>query len=136
MGWSFCRWRAPHRVATFLVANTIEIGARCMTEIFSWGYIGWLTRRTEGYELSGYLDGELFSVIAVTPKQATRMFSRAARRAYLRRQTRVLRGLPARKAEPLSSADVHYEVAFGMVAVGLIRAATRRILTRLRKPKS
>lgn len=107
-----------------------------MTEIFSWGYIGWLTRRTEGYELSGYFDGEEFSVIAVTPAQATRMFSRAARRAYLRRRIRVLQGLPARKAEAVSSADVHYEIAFGMVAVRLVQAAMRRILTCLRKPNS
>lgn len=80
-----------------------------MTEIFSWGYIGWLTRRPDGYELSGYLDGEEFSVVAQTPAQAARMFSRAARRAYLYRQIRVLRGLPARKTESVSSADVHHK---------------------------
>jgi hypothetical protein len=107
-----------------------------MTEILSWGYIGWLTRRTEGYELSGYLDGEEFSVIAETSEQATRTFNRMARRAYLRRGIRVLQGLPARKTEPVSSADVHYEIAFSAVAVRLIQAAMRRISTRLRKPDS
>lgn len=52
------------------------------TEVFSWGYVAWLTQRPSGYSRSGYIDGHEFEITADTPQEAERAFARAARRSW------------------------------------------------------
>jgi len=97
------------------------------TEVFAWGYIGWLTRRPEGYSLSGYIDGQEFEIVTDTPQQAEHAFTRAARRAWLCRRSRVLRGLPARQREPVGTADTYQEVSLGAIVVAALKAMIKRV---------
>ncbi|MFB9125730.1 hypothetical protein E2553_36060 [Paraburkholderia dipogonis] len=100
-----------------------------MTEVFAYGYVAWLTQRPTGFSLSGYIDGVEFDVIAQAPQQAERLFSRAARRAWLRRKfMRILRRkYPAR--EMVSSADVYYDVTV-LLAIRVAISVSARALTR------
>jgi hypothetical protein len=96
------------------------------TEVFAWGYVAWLTRRPEGYSLSGYIDGQEFDIVTDTPRQAERAFTRAARKAWLCRRSRVLRGLPAREGEPQGTADAYREVSLTAIAIATLKALTKR----------
>jgi hypothetical protein len=98
------------------------------TEVFAWGYTGWMTQRPSGFLLSAYIDGNEFEIIADTAQQAERPFIRAARCAWLRRKIRISRGLPARDREPASSADTYHEVSLKVVVVAVIKGLTTRLL--------
>lgn len=98
------------------------------TEVFSWGYIAWVTQRPSGYLLSGYIDGREFDIVADTPQKAERLFARAARWAWLRRKFRVFRGLPARELEQVSTADRYYDVSLRTALVGTLVAIVERVL--------
>lgn len=72
-----------------------------------------IDQRPSGYSLSGHIDGHEFEIVTDTPQRAERAFTRAARRAWLRRKLPVLRGLPARELEPVSAADTYHDVSVG-----------------------
>ncbi|RQG99136.1 hypothetical protein [Paraburkholderia dinghuensis] len=95
------------------------------TELVSWGYTAWLTQRPIGYELSGYVEGREFAVVADTPEHAEREFSRAARRAWLRRKLRRIRGLPVREMPPVSTADTYHEISLVELIVAVAGALLR-----------
>ena len=59
------------------------------TEIFAWGYTGWRTQRPHGFEVSGDIDGNDFTVVSGTARDAERLFCRAARSAWFRRKARI-----------------------------------------------
>lgn len=96
------------------------------TEIFAWGYTAWLTQRPSGYELSGYIDGRDFYVFADTPRDVEKAFYRAARRAWLRRSLRVLRGLPAHDSRPVGAADTYHEITIATVVLAIVTRLFRK----------
>jgi hypothetical protein len=98
-----------------------------MTEVFAWGYVASITQRPSGHLLSGYIDGHEFEFIADAPQQAENAFARAARRAWLRRKFRVLRGLPARELEQASSADIYHDVCLRALMVAILAALVKRL---------
>jgi hypothetical protein len=115
-------------VLCLLIPSIIDLGGKRMaTEIFSCGYTAWRTQRPNGYEVSGYLDGREFDVITESPERAERAFRRAARRAWLRRKLRTLRGLPARELAPLSSADTYHDVSLGLIFRALLSGIAKRM---------
>ena len=81
------------------------------TEIFAWGYTGWRTQRSYGFEVSGFIDGNELTVVSRTAEEAERLFCRAARRAWLCRTARAALGLPRRTTPPVSTADTYYPVS-------------------------
>ncbi|WER49965.1 hypothetical protein CupriaWKF_22950 [Cupriavidus sp. WKF15] len=93
------------------------------TEIFAWGYTGWRTKRADGFELTGFIDGNEFTVVSATAEEAERLFCRAARRAWLRRTARAAIGLPGRITPRVSSADTYYAVSLPLV----VRVATKEL---------
>lgn len=98
-----------------------------LTQVFAWGYVGWMTQRASGYSLSGYIDGREFDVVTDLPQEAERAFARAARSAWLRRKLRRLRGLPARESPPINSLDTYYEISLRMIFVAVVTALWSRI---------
>lgn len=42
------------------------------TEVFSWGFTGWLTQRFAQYELSGFILGAAFSLVLIRRKRLRR----------------------------------------------------------------
>ena len=98
-----------------------------MTQVFAWGYVGWMTQRSSGFSLSGYIDGREFDVVTDLPQEAERVFARAARSAWLRRKVRVLRGLPARESPPINSLDTYSEISLRKIFVAAIAALWRRV---------
>jgi hypothetical protein len=96
------------------------------TEFFAWGYTAWRTQRANGYEVSGFIDGNEFAVVSRTAEEAERLFCRAARRAWLHRNVRAVRGLPAQTSAPVSPADSYIPVFLplivGVAAKELIHA--------------
>jgi len=98
-----------------------------MTQVFAWGYVGWMTQRSSGFSLSGYIDGREFDVVTDLPQEAERAFARAARSAWLRRKVRVLRGLPARESPPMNSLDIYYEVSLRTIFVAVVATLWSRV---------
>ena len=98
-----------------------------MTQVFAWGYVGWMTQRPSGFSLSGYIDGREFDVVTDLPQEAERAFSRAARSAWLRRRLRVLRGLPARESPPINSLDTYYDISLRTIFVTVVTALWSRV---------
>ncbi|MBB5417063.1 hypothetical protein HDG42_003104 [Paraburkholderia sp. JPY171] len=98
------------------------------TEFFSWGYVAWVTQRPSGYLLWGYIDGCEFDIVADSPQKAESAFARVARRAWLRRKFRVLRGLPARELQQVSTADRYYDVSLRTILVAALVALAKRVL--------
>jgi hypothetical protein len=98
-----------------------------VTQVFAWGYVGWMTQRASGYSLSGYIDGREFDIVTDLPQDAEREFARAARSAWLRRKVRVLRGLPARESPPINSLDTYHEVSLRMIFVAVMTALWSRV---------
>jgi hypothetical protein len=98
-----------------------------MTNVFAWGYVGWMTQRPSGYSLSGYIDSREFDVVTDLPQEAERAFARAARSAWLRRKLRGLRGLPARESPPVNSLDTYHEVPLRMIFVAVVNVLWSRI---------
>ena len=98
-----------------------------MTQVFAWGYVGWMTQRASGYSLSGYIDGREFDVVTDLPQEAERAFARAARSAWLHRKLRGLRGLPARESPPMNSQDTYHEVSLRMAFVAVVTALWSRV---------
>jgi len=98
-----------------------------MTQVFAWGYVGWMTQRSSGFSLSGYIDGREFDVVTDLPQEAERAFARAARSAWLRRKLRGLRGLPARESPPVNSLDTYHEVSLRMIFVAVVTALWSRV---------
>jgi hypothetical protein len=117
-----------HRIALSFVVCSGARRQNMATEVFSWGYIAWVTQRPSGYLLSGYIDGREFDIVADTPQKAGRLFARAARWAWLRRKFRVFRGLPARELEHVSTADRYYDVSLRTALVGALVAIGGRLL--------
>ncbi len=97
-------------------------------EIFAWGYTAWRTQRVNGYEVSGFIDGNEFTVVSRTAEEAERLFCRAARGAWMRRNARVFCGLTARTTPRVSSADTYCPVSLGLIARVTARALGRAIL--------
>jgi hypothetical protein len=91
-----------------------------VTQVFAWGYVGWMTQRSSGFSLSGYIDGREFDVVTDLPQGAERAFARAARSAWLRRKVRGLRGLPARESLPVSTLDTYHEVSLKEIFVAIL----------------
>ncbi|SDH58942.1 hypothetical protein SAMN05216466_11185 [Paraburkholderia phenazinium] len=98
-----------------------------MTQVFAWGYVGWMTQRASGYSLSGYIDGRDFDVVTDLPQEAEREFTHAARSAWLRRKVRVLRGLPARESQPVNSLDTYHEISLREIFVAVVTALWSRV---------
>jgi hypothetical protein len=99
-----------------------------MTQVFAWGYVGWMTQQSSGaYFLSGYIDGLEFDIVTDLPQEAERAFSRAARLAWAHRKARVLRGLPARESEPINALDTYYEISTKMIVVSVFTALWSRV---------
>ena len=98
-----------------------------MTQVFAWGYVGWMTQRSSGFSLSGYIDGREFDIVTDLPQEAERAFARAARSAWLRRKVRVLRGLPARESPPLNSLDTYHEISLREIFVAVVTALWGRV---------
>ena len=98
-----------------------------MTQVFAWGYVGWMTQRPSGFSLSGYIDGREFDVVTDLPQEAERAFVRAARSAWLRRKLRGLRGLPARESPPLSTLDTYHEASLREIFVAVVTALWSRV---------
>ncbi|MGF7133023.1 hypothetical protein P3T40_004514 [Paraburkholderia sp. EB58] len=98
-----------------------------MTQVFAWGYVGWMTQRASGYSLSGYIDGREFDVVTDLPQEAERAFARAARSAWLRRKVRVLQDLPARGSPPINSLDTYHEVSLRMIFMAVVTALWSRV---------
>ena len=98
-----------------------------MTQVFAWGYVGWMTQRASGYSLSGYIDGREFDIITDLLQEAERAFARAARSAWLRRKVRVLRGLPARESPPMNSLDIYHEVSLRTIFVAVVATLWSRV---------
>ena len=98
-----------------------------MTQVFAWGYVGWMTQQPSGYSLSGYIEGREFDIVTDLPQEAERAFARAARSAWLRRKVRVLRGLPAREAPPINSLDTYYKISLRMIFVAVVTALWSRV---------
>ena len=98
-----------------------------MTQVFAWGYVGWMTQQSGKYSLSGYIDGREFDIVTDMPQEAERAFARAARSAWLRRKLRRLRGLPARESPPINSLDTYYEVSFREIFVAVVTELWRRV---------
>ena len=97
------------------------------TEVFSWGYVAWLTQPPSGYSLSRYIDGQEFEITPDTPQEAERAFARAARRAWARRNFWVFRGLPAHEGEPVGAADTYHDVTIRSVVVAIMKALATRV---------
>ena len=98
-----------------------------MTQVFAWGYVGWMTQQSGKYSLSGYIDGREFAIVTDLPQEAERAFARAARWAWLRRKLRRLRGLPARESPPINSLDTYYEISLRMIFVAVVTTLWSRI---------
>jgi hypothetical protein len=98
-----------------------------VTQVFAWGYVGWMTQRASGYSLSGYIDGREFDVVTDLPQEAERAFARAARSAWLRRKVRVLQDLPARGSPPINSLDTYHEVSLRMIFMAVVTALWSRV---------
>lgn len=99
-----------------------------MTQVFAWGYVGWMTQQGSGtYFLSGYIDGLKFDIVTDLPREAERAFSRAARSAWTHRKVRVLRGLPARQSEPINALDTYYEISTRMIVITVVTALWSRV---------
>lgn len=93
------------------------------TEVFAWGYTGWRTQRADGFELRAFIDGNEFTVVKETADEAERLFCRAARKAWLRRNARLACGLPARTSSRVSSADSYSPVS----PLLIVRVAAREL---------
>jgi len=98
-----------------------------VTQVFAWGYVGWMTQRPSGFSLSGYIDGREFDVVSDLPQEAERAFARAARSAWLRRKVRRLRGLPARESSPINSLDTYHETSLREIFVAVVTALWNRV---------
>ena len=98
-----------------------------MTQVFAWGYVGWMTQRPSGFSLSGYIDGREFDVVTDLPQEAERAFARAARSAWLRRKLRGLRGLPPRESQPVNSLDTYHEISLREIFVAVVTALWSRV---------
>jgi hypothetical protein len=98
-----------------------------VTQVFAWGYVGWMTQTAPGYSLSGYIDGREFDVVTDLPQEAEKAFVRAARSAWLRRKFRRLRGLPARESPPINSLDTYHEVSLREIFVAVVTALWSRV---------
>ena len=98
-----------------------------LTQVFAWGYVGWMAQRPSGYSLSGYIDGREFDVVTDLPQEAERAFARAARSAWLRRKVRRLRGLPAREFQPINSLDTYHDVSLRMIFVAVVTELWSRV---------
>jgi hypothetical protein len=98
-----------------------------MTQVFAWGYVGWMTQRSSGFSLSGYIDGREFDIVTDLPQEAERVFARAARSAWLLRKVRVLRGLPARESPPINTLDTYHEVSLRMIFVAVVTTLWSRV---------
>ena len=98
-----------------------------MTQVFAWGFVGWMTQQSGKYSLSGYIDGREFDIVTDMPQEAERAFARAARSAWFRRKLRRLRGLPARESPPINSLDTYYEVTLRMIFVAVVTELWRRV---------
>jgi hypothetical protein len=98
-----------------------------VTQVFAWGYVGWMTQRPSGFSLSGYIDGREFDVVTDLPQEAERAFARAARSAWLRRKVRGLRGLPARESPPIGPLDTYDEITLRMIFVAVVTALWSRV---------
>lgn len=99
-----------------------------MTQVFAWGYVGWMTQQPSGgYFLSGYIDGQEFDTVTDLPQEAERAFTRAARSAWLRRTLRTLRSLPAREFPPINSSDTYHEISAKEIFVASVIALRRRV---------
>ena len=97
------------------------------TEIFAWGYTAWRTQRVNGYEVSGFIDGNEFTVVSRIAEEVERLFCRAARGAWMRRSARDFCGLPARTTPRVSSADTYCPVSLGLIVRVIARALGRAI---------
>lgn len=100
------------------------------SEVFAWGYTGWRTQRAGGFELSGFIDGNEFTVVSRTAAEAERLFCRAARRAWLVRNTRAACGLPARTHPPVSSGDSYYPVSLSLMVRTTVRVLRHAVFRR------
>lgn len=96
------------------------------TEVFSWGFTGWLTHRCAHYEVYGFIDGCRFFTTGDTPGACEATFARAARRAWLRRKLRALRGLPPRQSSPIDAADTYHEIRIGAIFLAIAVTLFRR----------
>jgi hypothetical protein len=98
-----------------------------VTQVFAWGYVGWMTQRPSGFSLSGYIDGREFDIITDLPQEAERAFARAARSAWLHRKVRALRGLPARESPPINSLDTYRELSLKTIVAAVVTALWNRV---------
>lgn len=98
-----------------------------MTEIFAWGYTAYMTQNSEGFELSGYIDGKLFDIVARTTQQAEKSFARAARRAWLRRKIGRVGWRPCREHEPMCMADTYHDVSVATLVFALLKVLVGRV---------
>jgi hypothetical protein len=113
-----------YQVIVKLAMSTKEAN---LTHVFAWGYQAWLTQRSSGFSLSGYIDGREFDIVTDTPQGAERAFARAARSAWLRRKLRRLRGLPARESPPIGTLDTYHEVTLRTIFVAVVTALWSRV---------
>lgn len=97
-----------------------------MTEIFAWGYTAHMTQRPEGFELSGYIDGQFLDIVARTTQQAEKSFARAARRAWLRRKIGRRGWRLRRDHEPVCMADTYHDVSVASLLFALLKVVADR----------
>lgn len=99
------------------------------TELFCWGYTGWMSGRGDGrYEVAGYIDGNDFYVLD-SRSAAERAFCRAAFRAWARRRLRSAVGLAPRRGYPTDPADTYHDFPLMMAA----RAFLHQIAIKLKR---